>query len=71
MQPPTSTSTSVRGKLERCGTDADDDSVRGDGAFTDFSCNEDESDTDWQAKVGLELERAQARAREPGSVLGP
>ena len=43
-------STNCRGKLERSGTD--DDSAR-DGTFTDFSCNEDESDVDWQTKVGL------------------
>ena len=55
VQPPssTSTTTSCRGKLERSGTD--DEDVRGDGAFTDFSCNEDESDTDWQAKVSRKL----------------
>jgi hypothetical protein len=45
-QPPGSNNS--RNKLDLCGTD--DDSAR-DGTFTDFSCNEDESDLDWQSKV--------------------
>ncbi len=37
-------------KFERSGTE--DDSAR-DGTFTDVSCNEDESDLDWQSKVEI------------------